>query len=194
MAAHPDDEVLLCGGTIALLTKLGADVHVTCFADGAQGRDSWLGESCASLGATHELLNLPTSAMTLDGRLVAMTDRLVIQRQPHVVITHSASGTQSQDHVVLHRAVMLTVCRNVYPSVLLAGEPPISSIDFQPNVFVDVEQCWGQKLQAVAYYQSVLDRYYLKQAYLEVRAAWWRQVARRDTGLYEAFQLVTWRP
>ena len=38
LAAHPDDEVLGCGGTIAKLTDEGAIVHVAFLADGVFSR------------------------------------------------------------------------------------------------------------------------------------------------------------
>ena len=38
-AAHPDDEVLGCGGTIAKLINEGAKVHVVFLADGESSRD-----------------------------------------------------------------------------------------------------------------------------------------------------------
>lgn len=38
IAAHPDDEVLGCGGTIAKFAKQGAKIHVACLADGVSSR------------------------------------------------------------------------------------------------------------------------------------------------------------
>ena len=35
IAAHPDDEILGVGGTIALLTKMGKQVDVIIFTDGS---------------------------------------------------------------------------------------------------------------------------------------------------------------
>ncbi|MBI5682428.1 MAG: PIG-L family deacetylase [Deltaproteobacteria bacterium] len=39
VAAHPDDEVLGCGATIAKHTKTGDEVHVAIFAEGVTSRD-----------------------------------------------------------------------------------------------------------------------------------------------------------
>ena len=39
LAAHPDDEVLGCGGTIAKLADSGARIHVAFLADGISSRD-----------------------------------------------------------------------------------------------------------------------------------------------------------
>jgi LmbE family N-acetylglucosaminyl deacetylase len=37
LIAHPDDETILCGGTLALLAQRGVDVHVTCLTRGEGG-------------------------------------------------------------------------------------------------------------------------------------------------------------
>ena len=39
VVAHPDDEVLGCGGSIAKWTQSGDDVHVLILAEGATSRD-----------------------------------------------------------------------------------------------------------------------------------------------------------
>ena len=41
IAAHPDDEVLGCGGTIARHIKKGDEVHVVILAEGVTGRDKF---------------------------------------------------------------------------------------------------------------------------------------------------------
>ena len=39
IAAHPDDEILGCGATIARHTSLGNDVNILIVAEGATSRD-----------------------------------------------------------------------------------------------------------------------------------------------------------
>lgn len=43
LAPHPDDEVLGCGGTLALHSAQGDEVHVLVFYDGAGGDRGWYG-------------------------------------------------------------------------------------------------------------------------------------------------------
>ena len=38
VAAHPDDDVLGCGGTISKFARQGADIHVMFLADGVFSR------------------------------------------------------------------------------------------------------------------------------------------------------------
>ncbi len=169
LLAHPDDEVLLCGGTIAALAEAGCDVEVVCFCDGAQGRDAVFPEACARLGAAGELLNGRQScALMLDGTLVAITDGLIREREPDVLITHTRSGSQNQDHVVLHNAVRLSAARWTAPTVLLAAEPPLSSIEFAPCVFADISDHFAAKCSAACPYREVLDREYMTDEYLRL--------------------------
>src|SRR5687767_11407513 len=55
LVAHPDDETVLCGGTLALLAERGVDVHVACLTRGEGGE---MGEpplvERAGLGAVRE--------------------------------------------------------------------------------------------------------------------------------------------
>lgn len=194
LLAHPDDEVLLCGATIAALAAADCDVRVICFCDGAQGRDIVFPRACASLGAAGELLpGQRTSAMVLDGALVAITDGLIRDWRPDCVITHTKAGSQNQDHVVLHDAVRLTAARCGWPSVLLAAEPPLSSFEFSPTAFADVDRHFAIKCQAAQLYREVIDRNYMSDDYLATRARWWGQVAGRPGTFVEPFELVLWR-
>ena len=193
LLAHPDDEALLCGGTIAALSDQGADVRVVCFSDGAQGRDRTFHNVCGMLGAKGDLLDLPSSSIRLDERLVAITDDLIRSLNPGCVITHTASGIQNQDHVALNAAVKLSIGRWPMPALALAVEPPISSGEFYPSVFVDITEHWNTKCEAVLAYREVLDRDCMSDHYLKTRARWWGQVAGTSGRLVEAYEMLRWR-
>lgn len=193
LLAHPDDEALLCGGTLASLTAHGAEVQVVCFSDGAQGRDRVFHHVCELLGAKGELLDLPTSSIRVDDGLVATTDDLIRTLNPACVITHTAAGVQNQDHVALNAAVRLSIGRWPMPGLALAAEPPLSSNGFCPSVFVDVTQSWAMKCDAVRAYRRVLDRDYMDDRYLETRARWWGQVAGISGQLVEAYEIIRWQ-
>jgi hypothetical protein len=47
------------------------------------------------------------------------------------------------------------------PSLLLLGSPPFATTDFAPTLFVDVDEAWSRKMQALAAYRAVLDRDYM---------------------------------
>lgn len=196
MVAHPDDEALLCGATAACLAAGGAQVRMACVGWGPPDRAELFAKSCALLGGesvTPPSAAVPERGLCLDRGLVGLIDELVRTRVPDVVITHSRSGPQHQDHVAVHDAVRLSMARWQGPALVLAAEPPMSSTGFVPNVFVDVGDHFEEKLDAVAHYRKIVDRPYLDDDYLVHRARWWGQVSGRPGRLCEAYELVVWR-
>ncbi|MBD2548381.1 PIG-L family deacetylase [Microcystis elabens FACHB-917] len=182
VAAHPDDEVLGCGGTIARHTEAGDQVQVLIVAEGAtsrhQQRDrlqatdalSALAQAArnaaAILGAAGvELLDLPDNRLDCLDRLdlIKQIEDCITRHQPQVVYVHHA-GDVNVDHRRLHEAVV-TACRPIPGQSarrLLSFEvasstewqPPGSGPGFQPNWFVDISAQWPRKREALAAYAS----------------------------------------
>ena len=182
VAAHPDDEVLGCGGTIARHAEAGDQVHVLIVAEGAtsrlQQRDrgeardelSALAQAAQKAGtilgaAGVELLDYPDNRLDSLDRLdlIKCIELRIERHQPSVVYVHHA-GDVNVDHRRLHEAV-ITACRPIPgQSVrrLLSFEVasstewqvPGSAPVFQPNWFVDISVQWPLKLAALAAYAS----------------------------------------
>lgn len=135
--AHPDDETMLCGGTLALLGRLGAQIHYLCATRGEGGemgepplcRRDQLGEmrlretACAVQalgGGTLEFLDYKDPVVGPDNELYPFTSdfekliaeiRQAIRRiRPQVVLTHGSSGEYGHP---AHKIVHQTVCRAV---------------------------------------------------------------------------------
>jgi N-acetylglucosamine malate deacetylase 1 len=182
IAAHPDDEVLGCGGTMARLAEEGWAVHVLIVAEGATSRDTSRDRSAregdlselalaahaanAILGATSvELGDLPDNRMDSIDLLdvVKLVERAVAAHRPSLVFTHHA-GDLNVDHRLLHDAV-LTACRPLPSSSveeLLFFEvasstewmPGTSGPAFIPTVFYDISRHLRAKLDALNAYAS----------------------------------------
>jgi LmbE family N-acetylglucosaminyl deacetylase len=182
VAAHPDDEVLGCGGTIARHADAGDQVQVLIVAEGAtsrqqqRDRNQATGElsalaqaaqqSGAILGAQGvELLDLPDNRLDSLDRLdlIKQIEERIAHHQPQVVYVHHA-GDVNVDHRRLHEAVV-TACRPTPGQPvrrLLSFEvasstewqPPGSALPFQPNWFVDISAQWSRKREALAAYAS----------------------------------------
>ena len=182
LAAHPDDEVLGCGGTIARLSGEGHAVHVVIMAEGATSRDPVRdrsardGELSALAGAAHraggvlgaasvELLAFPDNRMDSLDRLdiVKTVEDLVARHAPDTVFTHHA-GDVNIDHRRLHDAVV-TACRPqpghpvrrlLFFEVASSTEwqPPGSAPAFQPAVFVDIAETLDRKMESLRAYAS----------------------------------------
>lgn len=182
LAAHPDDEVLGCGGTIAKLADEGAAVHVAFLADGvfsraaeeqAQQRElasrrAAAQKSCDILGVKSVSFgDLPDNRMDTIPLLeiTQAVEALIAKHQPKMVFTHHA-GDVNVDHRRLHEAVV-TACRpqHGHPvKTLLCFEVPSSTEwqlpgsapAFTPNWFVDISITLLRKMTAVEAYADEL--------------------------------------
>ncbi len=182
IAAHPDDEVLGCGGTIAKHVKNEDDVHVIIMAEGLTSRDERREREnriteLSQLAQTAQEANrlLGVSSLTLhafpDNRMdsvdlldvVKLVETAIDMYQPDIVYTHHA-GDVNIDHRIVHQAVV-TACRPVpghcvktllFFEVLSSTEwqKPGSAPAFLPNYFVDISMTMECKLQALEVYQS----------------------------------------
>lgn len=179
-AAHPDDEVLGCGGTIAWLTKEGHDVYIALLGEGVTSRyqqredasahlvDSIRAQSrqAAELLGAKDLFtyDLPDNRFDTVPLLdtVKLLEGLIVRLRPDAIYTHHA-GDLNIDHLIVNRAV-LTATRPVEgQSVreIYAFEVPSSSEwafstngMFSPNVFVDISSTLDIKLKALLTYDS----------------------------------------
>lgn len=182
VAAHPDDEILGCGATIARLVDEGWLVHVLIVAEGATSRNETRNISAnlievselaiaanmanKILGTTSvELLSLPDNRMDSIDLLdvVKYVESAIRTHNPSLVFTHH-SGDVNVDHRVLHEAV-IAACRpqpNNKVKELLFFEipsstewrPSSSGMTFSPNYFYDVSKYLSKKIDALMIYKS----------------------------------------
>ena len=180
IAAHPDDEVLGCGATIARHADAGDDVHILIVAEGATSR-STTGDSASLAPELAALRAAGTAAAKIlgvrtiewagfpDNRLdsVALLD--VVKRiedflaryLPEVIYTHHA-GDMNVDHLITQRAVMTALrpqpgagfCTVLQFEVASSTEwgAPVTSSPFVPQWFEDVSLFLPAKLAALAAY------------------------------------------
>ena len=108
VVAHPDDEAWAMGGTLARCASEGAQVRVLCMTRGEAGaavdRSAELAASCALLGASHVLLDLPDGALgtfPVDQGLAAVRAQ-VDAFAPDAVLTLGPDGAYGHlDHIAL---------------------------------------------------------------------------------------------
>lgn len=180
LAAHPDDEVLGCGGTIVKLSEQGFDVHVAFLADGVSARPGAPAEFQQELQARRAAARaagdiLGAKSLSFgdfpDNRMdtVAMLDiartveQLLAQYQPRIVFTHHA-GDVNVDHRRVHEATVVAcrprgvagvqrvLCFEVASST--ECQPPASAPLFAPNWFVDITATLERKLTALDAYAA----------------------------------------
>ncbi len=174
VAAHPDDEVLGCGGTIARHVAQGDRVHVVIAGEGvlSRGGSSRSEVDCLKEAARRASGILGTETLTLndypDNRLGSIASLDVTQfveehvkkNAPGIVYTHHWAD-MNDDHARLCECV-LTACRPVPGQTvrrILCFEIPSStgwrgprSRSFDPDWFVDISSSLETKLAALTEY------------------------------------------
>ena len=183
IAAHPDDEVLGCGGTIRRLANEKKDVYVAILGEGITSRykntnkkktdELKRGSYKASklLGAKDTFLfgfpdnRLDTVAL-LD--IVKKVEHLIKQIKPTIIFTHHSSDLNI-DHKIVHQAVLTatrpvegTIVRGVYMfEVPSSTEWSFGQFkpSFSPNVFYDISKTVNIKIEALKAYKSELRKF-----------------------------------
>lgn len=198
VVAHPDDEVLGCGGTIRRHVMAGDEVAIFILADGETSRDSYAGsaaigarrkaaqDAAAILGVPHIVTgSLPDNRMDslplLD--IVKTIEQHIRDFAPDTVYTHHI-GDLNVDHQCVHKAVV-TACRpqagHPVRRLLFCEIPsstewqvPGSGATFAPNWFVDIGGTLDVKLRALAPYDGEMRPWPHPRSYEGVKhlAAW----------------------
>ena len=187
VAAHPDDEVLGCGGTICRHSDAGDHVEILIVSEGATSRQpqrdrlnaieelSSLEKAAqvagSILGAKGiELLDLPDNRLDSIDRLdlIKQIEGRINLHQPEVVYVHHA-GDVNIDHRRLHEAVVTAArpipgqCVKRLLSFEVASssewQTPGSAPTFLPNWFVDISDQWKRKREALVAYTSEMRQW-----------------------------------
>jgi LmbE family N-acetylglucosaminyl deacetylase len=181
VVAHPDDEVIGVGGTLARHAADGDDVHICILSDGVTSRyddtDAADGEieqrrqrarrAADTLGATVSLHGFPDNSFDtvplLD--IVQTIEAEISDQDPDVVYTHHY-GDLNVDHELTCRAT-ITATRPLADSnidrvlafeTLSASEWSVPSPDnpFQPTSFVTISDQLATKTDTLSMYETEL--------------------------------------
>jgi LmbE family N-acetylglucosaminyl deacetylase len=218
VVAHPDDEVLGCGGTIAKYAKKGNKVYClflgggkasrysdkkTAIAEKKQALLSRETQEAAKILGISEIFfnNFPDQKYDTVPflNLVKSIEKIKETIKPDIIYTHHC-GDLNLDHQITFKAV-LTACRplkgetvkEIYsfevPSSTEWGIPKRKNY-FIPNVFVDVSDTFNKKIEALKTYKSEIRKYPHPRSPrgLEIIARQRGMMAGKE--LAEAFELV----
>ena len=180
VAAHPDDEILGCGATVARLIAEGHSVKTIICAQGVLARvdnatendDKSLQElkqqalkANAHLGVDDlEFLDFPDNKMDsvplLD--IVKELEKIMDSFKPTQVFTHF-SGDLNIDHQKVAQAVSTatrplpgSTVKKVYSFEVLSSTEWAPNSQFEPNTFFDVSSTIEKKVAAMAEYKMEL--------------------------------------
>ena len=177
ISAHPDDEVIGAGGTIARHVDEGDEVY-WCVVTEAYS-PPWPQEMLVkaqqqidqvqSFLGIHEVFRLGFPTVKLNTipyiELSAALQRVVDEARPEVVYTTPYSDI-NQDHRVVHDCTLVAtrplpgssvrrvLCYEISPTTRFGV--PSGTVGFSPNVFVDITEYLDKKLTAMAYYKTEL--------------------------------------
>ena len=186
VAAHPDDEILGVGATIAKRVKNGDEAYALILGEGQTSR--WDKRDLASKSCVSELHKDTLDAAEIIGYkkvyfeniadnrfdsvdlldVVKCVEKYIKELNPDVVYTHHL-GDLNIDHQITHKAV-LTATRPIgdYPVKEIYAFETVSSTEwnfgnrenlFVPNVFEDVTNFLEKKCEAMVAYKSELCKY-----------------------------------
>lgn len=213
VAAHPDDETLGAGGTMARLAAASNEVHVCILTDGVTARHHHVERqkecavrACDVLGVLDVVFcGLPDQRLDslplLD--VIMPIEKCVGEIRPDLVITHFKEDA-NQDHRVAFLATLVAtrpvpgspvktvLCYETVSSTEWA--PPFTGSVFSPNLFVDISETLPAKLSALREYEKTfaaeMRPFPHPRSYQALEASSRRHGATAGVAAAEAFMLV----
>lgn len=180
IAAHPDDEILGCGGSIAKLKK-NNEINTIFMTNGVSARGKHKNKeiierknSCLKLFKYLSLpnptfFNFPDNQMDKIPllKIIKKVEKKIRLIKPETILTHY-SNCLNIDHKITFEAV-ITACRPINKlsvKKILSFEIP-SSTDwalydgkkFQPNYFIDISKHINEKIKLIKFYKNELRVY-----------------------------------
>ena len=175
IAAHPDDELLGCGGTVALHARDGDCVTsvIACEGESLRYGPNGVGQAAhtrraADVLGVRDVRQFGFPDQRLDTmpllEVIGPLERVVRDVQPQIVYCQFG-GDANRDHEILFRA-LLVATRPVERSIqAVYAFDTASSTEwgypraFLPDTWVDITSTLDQKLAAMACYESEVREY-----------------------------------
>lgn len=173
IAAHPDDEILGCGGTVALHTAAGSSVTVVITTGGRsedaeqRAQHTYTREALEVLGID-DVRELGFSDQRLDEypivALISPLEAAVREVRPSVVYCQYG-GDVNRDHQLLFKAALVATrpteasIEEVYAFDTASSTEWAHPRSFVPDTWVDISDTLDQKLAAISKYESELREY-----------------------------------
>ena len=182
VAAHPDDELLGCGGLLAKLINQGEQVRVIFIAEGTSCRYETFNkqvqeeinfrEQCSiealkTLGVSnHKFYNLPCGRLDKEPiiKIAKIIEKEIADYKPITVLTH-ADIDVNNDHKIIYRAVVQAtrpvgnIVKNLLSFEVLSSTEWSYIEAFPPNIFVDVTSTINVKINAMHCYSTEQPKY-----------------------------------
>ncbi|MDY7034795.1 MAG: PIG-L family deacetylase [Thermodesulfobacteriota bacterium] len=187
IAAHPDDEVLGCGGTIARHAYNGDQVFIAILAEGMMARSgikdnkSYRVEqkklrenslNAASILGAKDIIHYDFPDNRMDSidllDVIKVVEECIDKFKPEIIYTHY-TGDLNIDHSIVAKAVITSTrplpvnpLLEVYAfEVLSSTEWAFSSgVEyFRPNYFIGIDDFLDKKIEAISIYQTEINQF-----------------------------------
>lgn len=173
IAAHPDDEVLGCGGSLALHAAAGDPVTVVIAAEGRPASSSHPSQRSCTASAlkelgVHDVRELGFPDQRLDTypltTLVERLETIVDDVMPAIVYCQSGADV-NRDHQILFKAALVATRPTMTSIAEVYAFDTASSTEwgyprsFTPDTWVDISRVLDKKLAAMAHYVSEVREY-----------------------------------
>jgi len=177
VCAHPDDEVLGCGGTVAKLVKEGYEAHVLILGEGITSRDETrirgkrknniqeLKRQALKANKIIGVKNIVTCDYP-DNRfdrvdlldIVKTIEKVKNKVKPHIVFTHYGRDLNI-DHRMVYQAVLTATrpsckesVKGIYSFEIVSSTEWNYPLSFSPDMFFDISETLDVKLNALKEY------------------------------------------
>lgn len=184
VAAHPDDEVLGCGGTIARLANKGCEVYTLLLGRGIAARCD--DKDCQNLSKeTEELRKCANAANRIIGvkevfdydfpdnrfdsvallDIVKVVEEVKNRIKPNIFFTHYEKDLNI-DHQITYKAVITATrpqpdetVKEIYSFEVLSSTERSYPLSFSPDVFFDISETMDLKLKALGCYKTEMREF-----------------------------------
>ena len=184
IAAHPDDEILGCGGTIARLSKQGSIVNILILAEGITSRDKVRDRSkrenqIESLRKQGKLASKDVGAKSItfldypDNRMdtvpllniVKDIEKNILKFKPDTIFTHF-DNDMNIDHTITNKATLTAArpkpgsrVKKIYAYEIMSSTYYNPAANFIPNFHVNIDKFIRIKLQALKRYKGEMEKF-----------------------------------
>ncbi|NTV29131.1 MAG: PIG-L family deacetylase [Candidatus Omnitrophica bacterium] len=159
IGAHPDDIELGCAGTMLRYVRLGHSVYYLIMSEGGQGGDPAQRireqeDAARRIGVKRVFWGeCIDTRFTVNREMIALIETLCDEIKPDEVYVNFPEDSH-QDHRALAKAV-ISATRYI-PRVLFYED--YTSLDFNPEIFVDISEVLEEKVEVVKLHRSQIER------------------------------------
>jgi LmbE family N-acetylglucosaminyl deacetylase len=184
VAAHPDDEVLGCFGTVARLIKEGYEAYTLILGEGKTSRDEKrdIEEKLNEISLLNDEIKLANEIIGIkkvfvesfpDNRfdgvdlldIIKVVSKVKEEVQPDIIFTHYEHDLNI-DHQTTYKAVITSTrpmedecVKEIYSFEILSSTEWNYPLSFSPDTFFDISTTINKKIEAMKEYTSELCFY-----------------------------------